>query len=158
MSQTNTNTGGGNTNCNQNATRGRRGQVGSGGRGRGSCTSGCRNSSIVKYSFEGKMKVSCLSKLTITESSNRAIQFKKIVDALPVYCADKGYWYIDNIIPKNTKLLYIFFLTAVSSCNTMVNYVSYRDWNCLLNSLSRSRVLLQLNLGRLEFLLLVWCY
>ena len=39
--------------------------------------SGCRNSSIVEYSVEGKMKDGYLSKLTITESSNRAIQFKK---------------------------------------------------------------------------------
>ena len=56
------------------------------------------------------MKDGCLSKLTITESSNRAIQFKKIVDALPVYCADKGYWYIDNIICTNTELLQAAFL------------------------------------------------
>ena len=34
------------------------------------------------------MKESCLSKLTITESSNRATQYKKIVDALPIYCAE----------------------------------------------------------------------
>ena len=45
------------------------------------------------------------SKLTITESSNRATQYKKIVDALPVYFADKGYQYVNNIICKNTKLL-----------------------------------------------------
>ena len=46
------------------------------------------------------MKDGCLSKLTITESSNRATQYKKIVDALLVYCADKGYGYVDNIICK----------------------------------------------------------
>ena len=56
------------------------------------------------------MKDGCLSKLTITESSNRAIQFKKIVNALPVYCADKGYRYIDNVICKNTELLEAAFL------------------------------------------------
>ena len=81
MSQTNTNIGGGNTSCNQNAARGGHGRVGSGGRGRGGRTSGRRKSSTAKYSFEGEMKDGCLSKLTITESSNRATQYKKIVDA-----------------------------------------------------------------------------
>ena len=45
----------------------------------------------------------CLSKLTIIESSNRATQYKKTVDALPVYCADKGYWFVDGIICKDTE-------------------------------------------------------
>ena len=75
MSQTNTNTGGGNTNCNQNAPKGGQGQVGSGGRSYGGRTSSCGNSSIAKYSFEGKMKDGCLFKITIIEISNRAIQF-----------------------------------------------------------------------------------
>ena len=56
------------------------------------------------------MKDGCLSKLTITESSNRAIQLKKIVDTLSVYCADKGYRYIDDIICANTELLEAAFL------------------------------------------------
>ena len=77
MSQTNTNTGGGNTNRNQNAARGGRDRGGSGGRDRGGRTSGRGNSSIAKYSFEGKMEDGCLSKLTITENSNRATQHKK---------------------------------------------------------------------------------
>ena len=85
MSQTNTNTGGGNTNRNQNVVRGRQGQVGSRGRGHSNPTSGRGNNSIAKYLFEGKMKDGCLSKLTITESSNRATQYKKTIDALPVY-------------------------------------------------------------------------
>ena len=85
MSQTNINTGGDNTNSKQNAARCGLGE------GRGGCTSDCGNSSIAKYSFEGKMKDGCLSKLTITESANRAIQYKKNIDALPVYCVDKGY-------------------------------------------------------------------
>ena len=118
MSQTNTNTVGGNTNRNQNAARGGQGRVGSGGQGRGGRISSCisgringrGNSSIAKYSFEGKMKNGYLSQLTITESSNRAIQFKKIVDALLVYCTDQGYRYIANIICKNTELLESAFL------------------------------------------------
>ena len=43
------------------------------------------------------MKDWCLYKLTITESSNRATQYKKIVDALPVFCADKGYWFVATV-------------------------------------------------------------
>ena len=44
------------------------------------------------------MKDGPLSKLTITEGGQRATQFKKILDALPVLAADKGYKYMDNII------------------------------------------------------------
>ena len=39
-----------------------------------------------------------LSKLIITKVGQRATQYKKILDALPVFCADKGYKFIDNII------------------------------------------------------------
>ena len=46
----------------------------------------------------------CLSNLTITESSNRATQYKEIVVALSVNCADKGYWCVDDIIHKDTEL------------------------------------------------------
>ena len=56
------------------------------------------------------MKDGCLSKLTITESANRAIQYKKIIDALPVYCADKGYRYINDIVCMNTELQQVDFL------------------------------------------------
>ena len=58
------------------------------------------------------MKDGCLSKLTIIESSNQAIQYKKITDALPVFCADKGYQYIDNIVCTNTELLEAAFLPS----------------------------------------------
>ena len=112
MSRTNTNTGGGNTNRNQNATEGGLGQGDFGGQGWGGRSSNRRNSSIAEYSFEGKMKDSYLSKLTITGSTNRAIQLKKITDSLPVYCADKKYQYIDDIICTNTELLQADFLLA----------------------------------------------
>ena len=49
-------------------------------------------------------QLSCLSKLTINESSNRAIQFKKIINA------DKRYLYIGDIFCKNTELLEAAFL------------------------------------------------
>ena len=85
MSQMNTNTGGGNINHNQNVARGRWGQGGFGGQGQGGRSSNYKNSSIAKFLFDGTMKDGCLSKLTITESTNWAIQFKKITDALPVF-------------------------------------------------------------------------
>ena len=99
MSQTNTNTntGAGNTNRNHNAGRGGRGQGGSGGRGRGGRRNDC-GKTVAEYSFEGKMKVGPLSKLTITEGGQQATQYKKILDALPVLAADKGYKYINDII------------------------------------------------------------
>ena len=94
---TNTNTGAGNTNRNHNAGRGRRGQGGSDGQGGGSRGNNCRKT-VAKYSFEGKKKDGPLSKLTITEGGQQATQYKKIIDALPVFCADKRYKFNDNVI------------------------------------------------------------
>ena len=91
MSHTTTNTGDGNTSRNKKSARDGRDQGGFGGQGHSGCSSNRGNSSIAKYLFEGKMKDGCLSKLTITESANRAIQYKKITYTLPVYCTDKGY-------------------------------------------------------------------
>ena len=50
------------------------------------------------------MKDDCLSKLTITDGSNIATQHKKTVNALPVFCADKVYLFVNEIICKNTEL------------------------------------------------------
>ena len=49
------------------------------------------------------MKYGPLSKLTITKGGQRATQYKKIFDALPVFCADKGYKYINDIIRTETE-------------------------------------------------------
>ena len=91
MSHTNTNanTGAGNINRSHIAEIGGRGRGGSGGQGR--CGRGNdRGKTIAKYSFEGKMKDGPLSKLTITKGGQQATQYKKILDALLVFCADKG--------------------------------------------------------------------
>ena len=56
------------------------------------------------------MKDCCLSKLTITTRQHQATQYKKIVDALPIFCTDKNYRYIDNIIRMNTELQEAAFL------------------------------------------------
>ena len=95
MSQTNTNTSTGARNTNRNQTTAK------GGRGRGGNRG---NNTTARYSFEGKMKDSPISKLTITEAGQQATQFKKIIDALPVFCADKGYRFIDEIICTNKEL------------------------------------------------------
>ena len=91
MSQTNTNTntGASNNNQNNNAGRGGRGQGDSGGRGRGNRGNDCENNTIARYSFEGKMKEGPLFKLTITKGGQQTTQYKKIHDALPVFCAEK---------------------------------------------------------------------
>ena len=87
---TNTNTGARNTNQNHSAGSGRRGQVDSGGQGRSGHGNDHRKNTVARYSFEGKMKDGPLSKLTITKGGQQATQYKKIIDALPVFCADKG--------------------------------------------------------------------
>ena len=51
------------------------------------------------------MKDSCLHKFTITEYSHRATQFKKIHDALPILCIEKGLRFINNVIRANKELI-----------------------------------------------------
>ena len=118
MSQTNnTNTGASNINRNNNAGRDRRGRGGSGGRCRGGCGNNCRNNTIARYSFEGKMKEGPLFKLTISEGGQQTTQYKKIIDALPVLCADKGFRYIDEIICTNKEEVESTFLPAYPDAN-----------------------------------------
>ena len=89
MSQTNTHT---NNDWNryQNVRRGGRGR-GPNGSGHGNRRNGCRNKSIAKYSIKGKIKDDPISELTITETGYRPTQFKKIYNALPVFCVNKNY-------------------------------------------------------------------
>ena len=56
------------------------------------------------------MKDGLLSKLTITVGGQQAIQYKKVIDALPVFYANKGYRYINNIIHTDTELVEKDFL------------------------------------------------
>ena len=66
--------------------------------GRGDRRNGCGNNLIAKYSYEGKMKKSPISKLTITKTGYIPSQFKKIRNALPVFCADKNYRGLDEVL------------------------------------------------------------
>ena len=97
MSQTNTNI---NTNNGhkQDSGRGGRGQGAPNGSGRGDCGNACRNKSIIKHSFKGKMKDSPIFKLAITKTGHRRSQSKKISNALPVLCADKNYRGLDEVL------------------------------------------------------------
>ena len=44
------------------------------------------------------MKDGPISKLKITKTGHRPSQFKKIRDALPVFCADKNYGGLDEVL------------------------------------------------------------
>ena len=100
MYQTNINTNNGSGNTDRNLISGRGGQDrgGPGCRGCNGCGNNYGNNSIAIYSFEGKMKEGYISKITITETRHQATRYKKIIDTLPVLCADKNYRYIDNVL------------------------------------------------------------
>ena len=51
------------------------------------------------------MKDGPLSNITITKGGQRATQYNKILDTLPVFCADKGYKFINDVIRLNTEKL-----------------------------------------------------
>ena len=47
---------------------------------------------IKRSGFKGQLQDSCLKGVVITDNTNiRATQYKKLMDALPTYCAEKGY-------------------------------------------------------------------
>ena len=96
MSQTNIHTNNG-QNRYQNSGRGGRGR-GPNGSDRGDRHSSGGNKLITKYSFKGKIKDGPIFELTITETGHRSSQFKKIYDALPVFCADKNYGGLDEVL------------------------------------------------------------
>ena len=96
MSQTNTHTNNGQSRY-QNSGRGGRGRDPNSS-GRGNCRNNRGNKLIAKYSFKGKMKDSPISELTITETGHRPSQFTKIYDALPIFCADKNYGDLDEVL------------------------------------------------------------
>ena len=87
MSQTNTNTntGAGNAIRNQITGRGGQAQGDSGGRGCGGYKGDHRNNSIAKYSFEGKMKDGCISKLTITKPGFEPLNIGRLLTLYSSY-------------------------------------------------------------------------
>ena len=47
-----------------------------------------------------------------SQSGQQATKYKKIIDALPVFCVDKGYKFINDVIWTNTKLPQASFLST----------------------------------------------
>ena len=58
------------------------------------------------------MKEGPLFKLTITKGGQRTTQYKKIIDALPVLCADKGFRYVGKIICTEMELVEATFVPS----------------------------------------------
>ena len=58
------------------------------------------------------MKEGTLFKLTITKGRQRTTQYKKIIDALPVLCADKGFRYVREIICTEMELVESTFVPS----------------------------------------------
>ena len=56
------------------------------------------------------MKEGHLFKLTITKGGQQTTQYKKIIDALPILCADKGFRFVGEIIRTETELVEATFI------------------------------------------------
>mmetsp|Transcript_51999 Transcript_51999/g.58081 ORF Transcript_51999/g.58081 Transcript_51999/m.58081 type:complete len:152 (+) Transcript_51999:132-587(+) len=120
MSQTNTNANYG-QNRNQNSGRGGQGRGSNSGNGRGDRRNGRGNKLIAKYAFQGKMKDGLISKLTITETGHRPSQFKKLYDALPLFCADKNYGGLDEVLCTGHDKVKDDFMPAYPNANLWSN-------------------------------------
>ena len=51
------------------------------------------------------MKDGRISKLIITDTGHRPTQYKKIIDTLPILCADKNYQGINDVIRNGIDLV-----------------------------------------------------
>ena len=63
------------------------------------------------------MKDGPISKLTITETGHRPSQHKKLWDALFVFCADKSYGWIDELLRTGNDQVEIDFMPAYPNAN-----------------------------------------
>ena len=63
------------------------------------------------------MKEGTISKLTITETGHRPSQFKKIRNALPVFCADKNYGGLDEVLHTGRDKVKDDFMPAYPDTN-----------------------------------------
>ena len=95
----------------------------------GAVTETITESQLQNIHLKGKRKDGPLSKLTITKGGQHATQYKKIIDVLQVFCADKGYKFIYNAIWTNFKLVQAF-LADLSKRNIMVEYISCTNPDC----------------------------
>ena len=76
---------------------------------------------ITKYSFKGKMKDGPISKLTITETGHRPSKFKKLWDTLPVFCTDKNYSGLNEVLCTGRDQV---------EDNFMPDYPNANLWSC----------------------------
>ena len=111
MSQTNTNVNNG-QNRNQIYRRSERGLEAPNVNGSGNRRNVCGHNFIEKYTFDGKMKDGPLSKLTIAKPGHRPSQFKKICDALPIFCDDKNYQDLDEVLRTGYNKVKADFMPA----------------------------------------------
>ena len=117
MSQTNINANNG-QNQNQNSGRGGRGQGSPKDNGRGDRRNVRGNNLIAnKYSFEEKMKDGPISKSLITETGHRPTQYKKIINTLPVLCADKNFQGLNEVIWTKIDLVETDFMLPYPNAN-----------------------------------------
>ena len=67
---------------------------------------GCGNNSIAnKYSFKERMKNSLIFKLIINKTGHKPTQYNKVIDTLPVLCADKNYQGLADVILNGINLV-----------------------------------------------------
>ena len=67
------------------------------------------------------MKDGPISELTITETGHRPSQFKKLWDALPVFCADKNYGGLDEVLRTGRDKVENDFMPAYPNANLWSN-------------------------------------
>ena len=67
------------------------------------------------------MEDSLISKLLITKTGHRLTQYKKIIDTLPVLCADKNYQGIDDVIWNGIDQVRTDFMTPYPDANLWSN-------------------------------------
>ena len=63
------------------------------------------------------MKDCPLSKLTITKTGHRPSQFRKIYNALPIFCADKNYQGLDEVLRTRRDKVKDDFMPAYPNAN-----------------------------------------
>ena len=63
------------------------------------------------------MKDGPITELTVTETGHRPSQFKKFWNALPVFCADKNYGSLDEVLHTGRDQVEDDFMPAYPNAN-----------------------------------------
>ena len=63
------------------------------------------------------MKDGLISELTITDTGHRPSQFEKFYDAFPVFCADKNYGGLDEVLRTGRDKVKNDFMPAYPNAN-----------------------------------------